>query len=215
MMQVRNAIQKYRPLRAGIRIFQGAMDKPGTIGLFGKSADGRFWLVSCYHVLIRPPGWNGAPPQDGEAIYQPEIKPANKIAAVDPSRANKTLDCAAALLEPGIDAVPEILGLGSIGSAALPAVGMRVTKSGSATGVTEGMIRRIQGDTVRIEPLQGFPADYELSQQGDSGALWIEQSTGAAVALHRRGETGQGEFAEATAIGPVLTALGLTLWTGT
>lgn len=213
-MQVRNAILKYRPLRAGIRIFQGTTGKPGTIGFFGKSADGKFWLVSCYHVLVRPPGWNGAPPQDGEAIYQPEVKPANKIAAVDPSRADEALDCAAALLGAGIEAVPEILGLGSIGGSALPAVGMRVTKSGSATGVTEGIVRRIQGDTVRIEPLPGFPAGYELSQQGDSGALWMEQSTGAAVALHRKGETGQGEFAEATAIGPVLAALGLTLWNG-
>ena len=211
MMQVRNAIHKYRPLRAGIRISQGTTGKPGTIGFFGKSADGKPWLVSCFHVLIRPPGWTGAPPQDGELIYQREVIPTDRVGVINLSRANVTLDCAAALLDPGIEVVPEILGLGPIGNPAVPVEGMRVVKSGSATGVTEGIVQRIQGNTVRIEPLKGFPAAYELSQGGDSGALWIEQSTRAAIALHRKGETGQGEFAEATAIGPVLTALGLTL----
>jgi hypothetical protein len=89
---------------------------------------------------------------------------------------------------------------------------MRVIKSGVATGITEGTVRTIIGTDVVIEIPPPFPAEYDLSEQGDSGALWVTRDTRAPVALHRSGnDTGQ-ERATATPISAVLQTLNLRPW---
>ena len=50
---------------------------------------------------------------------------------------------------------------------------MRVLKAGASTGVTEGKITRINGEEITLKPLDDFPLDYQLSDTGDSGAIWV------------------------------------------
>jgi len=51
---------------------------------------------------------------------------------------------------------------------------------------------------------------YDLSEPGDSGAVWLERSTHAPVALHQKGTTSGPSFATGVDIVAVLSALGLT-----
>jgi hypothetical protein len=100
------------------------------------------------------------------------------------------------------------LGIGRLGEPVDPAVGMEVVKSGAATGLTEGTIRSITAGRVEIRPLN-LPDDYQLSDGGDSGAVWIEKNTFSPVVLHQ-GSTNEG-FAIGRAIKEVLTALNLRM----
>lgn len=125
------------------------------------------------------------------------------------ARSDARLDCAAALLEAGVAAVSGILELGPLAVPVLPQAGMRVIKSGSETGVTEGLISDVTGDRVVIDQLPGHPADYDLSQMGDSGAAWIERSTGAPVALHTAGNSLGREQAFGVSMPAVLARLAL------
>ena len=87
-----------------------------------------------------------------------------------------------------------------------------VMKSGLMTGVTEGRISAINGNRVTISPKRGFPDKYNLSGAGDSGSLWIEQTTRRAVALHIQGNRPGGpEEAMGVPIHLVLNTLWLVL----
>ncbi len=207
-------VLRFRPLRAGVRLVNPKSKTPGTLGFIGKSGDDRHWIVSCYHVLIRPPRWRGAPFAPGEAIHQPRQGEAGSIVArTVENRSDVRLDCAAALIDDGIDVTAEILGLGVPSSPKAPQRGMLVVKSGMATAVTEGVIQRVVGNSVRIKLRRGAPPNDQLTKPGDSGALWLEHGTLAPVALHRRGNSSGTEFALATPIQTVLSTLGLHCWT--
>ena len=84
-----------------------------------------------------------------------------------------------------------------------PMLGMRVWKSGRSTGYTEGIIDGIKmnvslpyGDlgikklesVMHIVPRPGA-GSVEISQGGDSGAVWVDQGSGKAVGLHFAGES--------------------------
>jgi hypothetical protein len=88
---------------------------------------------------------------------------------------------------------------------------MCVCKSGLATGVTEGIIDEVEDSRVIIKPLSGFPETYNLSDVGDSGALWVERETQQAVALHTSGNQDGQELAIAVPIRLVLETLGLEI----
>ena len=85
---------------------------------------------------------------------------------------------------------------------------MEVVKSGAATGITEGTIHSIAAGRIEIRPLS-LPADYQLSDGGDSGAVWIAKTTFAPVVLHQ-GSTNDG-FAIGRPIKEVLAALNLRM----
>lgn len=174
----------YRPLRGGIAILNPIVNQIGTLGFIGTSDGQDRWLVSCYHVLgrIDKSAFN-----DGESVYQPINDPGNLVAKMDINRADAVLDCAAAKLEPGVHSSGQVLELPLITGVCEPVVGMRVIKSGCVTGVTEGIITNINNDDLEIGIAPGFPLQYELSKEGDSGALWVSASDGLAVALHRAG----------------------------
>ncbi len=211
-MSVNNHVSRFRPLRAGIRIVNPKSRTPGTLGFIGQSDDGRLWIVSCYHVLIRPPRWTGDPLAPGEAIHQPRPGQAGSIIArTVTDRKDSRLDCAAAPIENGIDVTGDILGVGPLSKAKIPERGMLVVKSGMATGVTKGEIQRVQGNSVRIKPRRGARAGSQLTKPGDSGALWLDEETLAPVAFHRRGNASGAEFALATPIHAVLDALRLRI----
>jgi hypothetical protein len=201
-----NADLKYRPLLCGVSILNARIKEPGTLGYLGRDTDGNTWLISAYHVLCNS---DLSPYTADEPIFQPaaEFDPF-QIAFTRSAKADRTLDCAAALLHPGIAAINSQAGLGPVGAPKSPSVGMRVSKSGFATGVTEGIVTEIIGDAIRIEADPAFDPDYVLSAAGDSGSLWLEQNTRAPVALHRGHSTPQ--RADALNIQTVLATLGLT-----
>jgi hypothetical protein len=108
---------------------------------------------------------------------------------------------------------------------------MRVIKSGAISGETHGLIDGVEG---------GYPIDYalygdarrwmdgfrivsdpaapssEISLGGDSGAVWLDLTTGAAVGLHFAGEDGlgpQAEYALAHPMAAVCERLRIGAWT--
>jgi endonuclease G len=100
-------------------------------------------------------------------------------------------------------------------------LGMQVVKSGRRTGITRGRITDVEG-TARInygpvdriirrvftiEPLQSLG---EVSDSGDSGALWLGSATMRAVGLHFAGSN-RPERALAMDLQPVLDALDVDL----
>lgn len=197
----------YRPLVGGIAILNPNVAELGTLG-FVATADGADrWLVSCYHVLGRK---DLSAFTDGEPIYQPVDDANQLVARVATARADAQLDCAAARLEPGVAGSGAVLGLPAVVGVREPAVGLRVIKSGCITGVTEGVVTGVNTDTVSIGIPSGFPGDYELSREGDSGALWMTEA-GHGVALHRAGNAYGATSATGSRLSAVLAALQLRL----
>jgi hypothetical protein len=172
----------YRPLRGGIEIYNPRVDEIGSLGLAVRDSLGRpgVWLLSCYHVLIGGPN---DLPNAADVVHQPSDG-ANTIATIDATRCEVGLDCATAKLNPGVMAVPQILGIGPFGAVKEPAVGDFVVKSGAMTGITEGIIDDVQGDTIIIKISNSFDANYDLSLPGDSGAVWLRRDDLSPVALH-------------------------------
>lgn len=204
-MALANHLHPFRPLVAGAGILNPVSGFPGTLGFLAvHAASLQQYLVSARHVLI------GAASVDGEPVFQ--SRPADgAVAAVELARSDVGLDCAAAALAPGVGADDGVLGIGRVGPPLVPVVGMRVLKSGMSTGVTEGVVGSVQNQTVRIDLPPGFPATYQLSGPGDSGALWVERDTRRAVALHHGVLGLTGQSAAAVDVAAVLLALNLVL----
>jgi hypothetical protein len=198
-MALRNHNRVFRPVRAGIEIRNSTLLEPGTIGLIATSNGTDRWILSCHHVLCTA--------NFPEQIVQP-FGPANVIATSDAVRSRADLDCAGARINDGIQVIAEVLGIGRLGDPVDPVVGMEIVKSGAATGVTEGTIRSITSGRVEIRP-SNLPDDYQLSDGGDSGAVWIEKNTFSPVVLHQ-GSTSEG-FAIGRPIKEVLMALNLRI----
>jgi hypothetical protein len=160
------------------------------------------WLLTCHHVLAHANGTLA--PTD--RVFQPNA--ANGVVAtLAGALFDQSLDCAAALLS--VPASNEVLGLGTLAPATSPTAGMKVIKSGWKTGVSEGVIQTVNGTDVIIERLPGYPLDYLVAASGDSGAVWVEASTLAPVALHKQESAVGPHRAFATDIGAVLAALNL------
>jgi hypothetical protein len=145
-------------------------------------------------------------------------------------RLSEQFDAALARLAAGTqtDAEPFGTGLHPTGTAA-PAVGMKLVKSGSVTGVTRAKIDGIGGrfqmdysqfgdgprwiEGFRLVPDPDFPTNA-LCLEGDSGSLWLEADTGRAVGLHFAGEddiSPANDYALAQPIETVLAKLNATL----
>lgn len=204
-MAVTNYHLRYRPLCAGIMIFNPNVGRQGTLGFFGTSDDADRWLISAGHVLLPGDALHG-----GNPIYQPlDDGPENIIARTSLGRWNKTLDIAAVELSRGVDVNQALLGVGALGPPEPPLIGLPVMKAGSATGITEGVIAEIDQDHVKIVARNGYPTAYNLSGPGDSGALWVSQSSLAPVALHVSGNVTGPETAQAIAVSRVFSELRL------
>jgi hypothetical protein len=199
----------FRPLSGGIEIYVPRVDEVGTLGFLARdeAANEDWWLVSCYHVLVGGPS---TVPVPDEGVLQP-ASAASPAAFVDALRAESSLDCATARIRPPMPVTPAILGIGIIGVPAEPEIGMRVIKSGAASGVTEGIIEEISGNDVIIAGPPGFDANYELSLPGDSGSIWLSQKDHSPVALHIRKGEGPRKTAAAKRIIPILQTLRLRI----
>ena len=198
---VLNHIQRYRPLRGGIMMLVEGVNELGTIGATATSNGQDRWALTACHIVTPA----GLLPIDGRRVFQPDATtPQNAIGTTIGAKSDPRLDVAAVLIDTGIAAVGEILGLPLAGPAGAAVPGMRVVKAGRKTGVTEGEVTQVSRDRIVIEPPQRFPVFYELSERGDSGAIWVEKNSGVPIGLHRQGSTTGAEFAVAT---PLLTAL--------
>ena len=199
----------FRPLLAGVGIYNPIVNEVGTLGLIATSDGADRWIVSCYHVLVRnAPSAGAVPLSAGEVIFQGSAHDG-PVARTDPARADVALDCAAALIERGLAERQAILDVGILNPTPVAvSAGMRVIKAGAETGVTEGVISRVDVGQVLIAPPPGHPSAYSVAGRGDSGALWVTMDTHQAVALHLGVRTIDG-MAVARPIGPVLANLRL------
>jgi endonuclease G, mitochondrial len=181
----------------------------GTIGgVVYDRADGTPYVLSNWHVLHGPRG------RLGDDVVQPGTHDDNRIERNRLGRLVRSHlgiagDCAVASIEDRrfdpatieLGVVPEELGE--------PELGDHVVKSGRTTGVTHGIVRRVDtiakidyGGTVGVQNIGCFeigpdpdrpaPSD-EISRGGDSGSLWLFSSAGQArtvvAGLHFGGET--------------------------
>lgn len=172
---------------------------PGTLGAVvfdaatrnGKRTGPRTWremALTNQHVYVDLLGDEAG----GRAVTQPAIQQVGRriskraiIGRV--ARWDDAYDCAVALLETHKPKSTSIVGIpGGIKGVVDPAIGMRVIKSGVGSGLTRGMIEAINEREFTIAPVPGKWED--LSVRGDSGAIWLEEESHAAVGLHCRGE---------------------------
>lgn len=222
------------PIRPGISIGNVKRRSTGTLGVFVLTPpDGQKALLSNWHVLC---GSTDCAP--GEEISQPGphhlgTHPSRPIAVLHRwLDLSLGYDAAIALLTGEVTPSPEILGLAGaeVREAAAPAVGMKVVKAGTESGLTHSVIDGVEGsfpmnyerfgdqlrwmDGMRLVPDPDYDED-EISLRGDSGAVWIEAATGKAIGLHVGGEDGlgpQAEFAIAQPMARVLEALDVSLF---
>lgn len=208
----------------------------GTLGgIVYDVADGTPYLLSNWHVLHGPNGMVGDPiVQPGPYDDNTDVS-ANQIGALVRSHLGLAGDCAVATIV-GRDFSPKIYELDIVPRRIARAeLDDKVVKSGRTTGVTCGVVRRIEvttklnyggqagtcligGFEIGIDPEQR-PPDDEVSKGGDSGSLWLakDKATGevtdVVVGLHFAGEseTNPDEYALACNIDTVLKKLGVSL----
>lgn len=202
------------PAMPGISIGNVPRQGTGTLGCFVRdNTDGSLCVLSNWHVLC-----GSTEAEAGDMISQP----GPRHLGLDPARPIARLRRWADLAH-GIDAAIAQIGDGFRYdlqpldvparpiAAAEPKVGMQVVKSGAISGATHGLIDGIEGsypmdyspygdtsrwmDGVRIVPNPAHPAS-EISLGGDSGSVWLDIATGAAVGLHFAGEDGLGPQSE-------------------
>jgi len=197
------------PIRPGISISH-PKGTAGTIGLivFDRSS-GAPCVLSNWHVLH---GNRGA---IGDPVVQPGPFDDNNVAG---NVAGKLLrshlgnagDCALARIEQrGIERPVLQLGVTATRMARV-ALGDKVVKSGRTTGVTYGIVRRVDviakidySAPAGEQPIGGFeigvdpahaPSDGEISMGGDSGSAWMiasgAKATDIFAGLHFAGEAG-------------------------
>lgn len=184
----------------------------GTVGaiVFDRT-DCSAQILSNWHVLAGS-GAAGA----GEEIWQPGKADggtsANTVATLNRFRLDRDMDAAIAKLTGARPHSRDLVGLTPITGVAPPSLGTQVVKSGRTTGVTEGVIDGVSlsltldygggtvntfHDQIHIVPRPPWPSvDYEVSLGGDSGSVWIDESSMKAVGLHFAGETNPAPSAE-------------------
>ena len=225
-----NRKRRVDPLVGGVSVGNPRVSA-GTLGaLVWDRNDGAPCLLSNWHVLCGHPD-----AQVGESIYQPgkldRGTEADTVATLLRWVLNSNADAALARLNGEREFVRDILGIQPItGVEERPRLGQLVVKSGRTTGVTEGMIdgmgmslvlnykgdqRIIFHDQLRIVPRPPWPdVAYEVSKGGDSGSIWMAESSGKAVGLHFAGETDtspSAEYAVANRMSNVAELLNISL----
>lgn len=225
-------VRRVDPVVPGVSVAHVSVSA-GTLGcIVYDRADATPYLLSNWHVLHGPEG------KIGDDVVQPGPHDDNRVArnrvgALARSHLGTAGDCAVATIEdrrfdPSVlelDVVPD-----RIGDAAL---GDKVVKSGRTSGVTHGVVSRVDvlvkldygeagvqqigGFEIEPDPQRPAPGD-EISEGGDSGAVWLFKARngrpGTVLAgLHFGGEAdgAAGEHALACVPRSVFEKLGITL----
>ncbi len=220
------------PLASGVSV-SNAKCSAGTLGaIVYDEQDGAPYLLSNWHVL------HGKEGEIGDSIVQPggrdnDKEEMNHAGRLIRSYVGKEGDCAIATIE-GRGFTEEIYGLGTkICELGDPELLDKVVKSGRTTGVTFGVIVRINvliklyyGKGVGYKEIECFeiavddeypPEDGEISSGGDSGSVWMiaedGKATGKMAGLHFAGETSRDVYEHALACypKPVFRKLGIRL----
>lgn len=179
----RRRLTRRNPLMGGVEIRNVDKDGAGTLGaiVFDRST-GAPMALSNHHVFSKNRPEEGI----GETVNQPATtRSSDAIGSV--TRGNRRLDCAVAALREGRRFSVGILDFpGGIKGVADPLLGMRVAKSGRTTGTTFGVIEGVTETEFTVVPT--IDDGKELTSGGDSGSVWLEETSHAAVGLHSRGE---------------------------
>ncbi|WP_026421988.1 DNA/RNA non-specific endonuclease [Actinokineospora inagensis] len=179
------------PVRPGVSVGHPKVTC-GTIGaIVYDKADGTPYVLSNWHVL------NGAAGVLGDEVVQPGAYDDNRVDRNGLGKLTRSYlgiagDAAVAtVVGRGID--PSVLGIDvapeDIGD---PELGDKVVKSGRTSGVTHGVVRRVDtivkldyGGSAGVQQVGCFeigvdpahkPAGGQISQGGDSGAAWLFKS---------------------------------------
>ncbi|WP_354644048.1 DNA/RNA non-specific endonuclease [Kitasatospora camelliae] len=199
------------PVPPGVSIGNAGRRSAGTLGcvVFDRT-DGTPYVLTNWHVLHGPDGRIGDPVVQPGAHDDNRVE-LNRLGTLVRSHLGVAGDCAVASItdrrfDPAImdlGVVPEELGE--------PELGDRVVKSGRTTGVTHGVVRRVDtivkidyGGQVGEQAIGCFeigvdpadpPDDGEVSSGGDSGSAWMFADPGGRptrvlAGLHFGGETG-------------------------
>jgi endonuclease G len=205
-------------VRPGASVGSGVLGGAGTLGtLVRDTQSGKVVMLSNWHVL------HGTLGQIGDDVLQPgkfddNRADRNQIGKLLRSHLGPAGDCAIASIS-GRGFSNEIIEVGtSVSKIGEPELDDRVVKSGRTTGVTYGVVSRIEVNTrmtyvggtnaniggFEIEPDPRRPAaNNEISRGGDSGSVWIGcdkngKPTGVMLGLHFAGDDDEGgpsEFA--------------------
>lgn len=186
------------PMRGGISI-SDAYTRVGYGTLGGMVVDeetGEPMLLSNFHVMAsRGYARLGAP------ILQPGRGDGGEdiVAYFARHGMDRGIDAAVARLSGTRGIINDLFRLGRINGVCAPVLGMRVCKSGRTSDVTHGMVAGI-GAVVKItypgsglRPIRSvmnivpIGGGSEVSEPGDSGSLWVDEETHAAVGLHFAG----------------------------
>jgi hypothetical protein len=172
------------PLVGGIETRNVNIGSVGTLGAIVFDAGTNQPLaLSNHHVYVANRPNNAV----GDRVNQPgtTVNP-DTLGVVN--RSHRGLDCAVATRNGTRANSTSIIDFpGGIKGVVEPMIGMRVAKSGRTTGTTMGMVEGVSSTEFTVVPVPG--AFQELSLGGDSGAVWLEQSSHAVVGLHYAGET--------------------------
>ena len=217
--------RRRNPLVGGISIGNLTLGGSGTLGVsVFDNASGEDMLLSNWHVLcgrfdcsvgeaVIQPGTGGGDSGDADDI----VARLHRFALTD------EVDAAIARLTGDRLLLNENLFLGSVSEVGTAVMGMRVRISGRTTGVTVGIIADDDADiavggypdgtrTFRNQIIIERDDDDPVSQRGDSGSVWLDDSN-KVIGLHFAGSS-DGTLADANPISAVLEALNINLSIG-
>ena len=182
----------------------------GTLGGIVRGTDGSRYLLTAGHLLQDGGG------KKGTSVVHPPSTPAtpgDRAATV--SAIHKTRDAGAAMLEAGVAADNNALSGTRITKPVLPQVDMMVEMFGAGSaGVKRGKVTQVgstsQNGTFPVVFIRGTGTGA-AARKGDSGTIWYDQASAAAIGLHV--EVSGGGDAVATVAVNVLADLGKMLKT--
>jgi endonuclease G, mitochondrial len=210
-----NRRRRIDPLVGGISI-GSPLASTGTLGaLVWDRTDGSICILSNWHVLAGDthlePGHPCLQPGPLDRGRASDIVARLKRWSFD----NRTDAAIAELVGTRHYCAGEILGLPQpIYETIDPYLGMVLHKSGRSTNCNEGFIDglffssaiqyggvpHIFEDQIHIAPIKPYT---RISEPGDSGSVWVDQETGAAVGLHFAGDLLRSAFGEYAVANPM------------
>lgn len=230
-LQPANSHAQSQGILAGGQSCGRTTGETGTLGMMViNNEDNSPALLSNWHVLVGPHG------RVGDLILRPGMldggrEPQNVVGWLSKHMLDLGGDAAVATLAPGVFWLHVISNTNvAINSVRASRLGEVLTKVGRSTNKTEGRVDgegryRVEYEVApgvdEIVAVEGFklvpknhgnPDDVEVSQAGDSGAVWFHESSGAGVGLHFAGEVDQNPLSEhaiACDLGTVMTRLNI------